>query len=142
MTISSDFYRTNSSQSIRIRTLETEVATILAENLELREQIIKLQLDLDSRPENDLLDSLMPLHTQVQSKLLELGSLVKDLGEVQAVMERCRTRGALHAQRVLEDGSGTSKPPMAQVLGSGLKSQEGRLPSIMEDKCFPRRSIG
>ena len=137
----SDFSRTNSAQSVRIRSLESEVSSILAENLELRERVIKLQsdLDLDLRPETHLLDSLDPLQTEVQSKLVELGDLVKYLGKVHIELQCRRKRGTKGAQILQTDGPIVPRASNTKMSGSQPRSHEGRLPSIIEGKCFTRQ---
>ena len=118
------------------------MSRILAENIELREQIIKLQLDLDSRPEIDLLDSLKPLQIQVQSKLVEIGDLVKELEKVHVKVEGRRAQGTSAVQRLQREEPVVPRVSKAKIFRLEPQSQDGRLPTIIEDKCFIRQSTG
>ncbi|CAI7642505.1 unnamed protein product, partial [Penicillium manginii] len=76
-----EIMRVNSMQSMRIRSLESEVSHLLSENVSLRGQIITLT------QENERLDSAKALQSGVyeikarlDAKMAELNGLVSDLG--------------------------------------------------------------
>lgn len=76
-------YRVNSAQSIRIRSLESEATRLLSENIELREQVIKLQAVLDKRERSKVaLENVDATKKQLEGKVAEIQELVKSLGQV------------------------------------------------------------
>lgn len=80
--------RVNSGQSIRIRTLETEAAQLLEENIALREQVIKLTVELDRRDRSaELLENVSNTKRVLEKKVQEMLTLVGTLG-LQAHMEK------------------------------------------------------
>lgn len=135
--------RANSTQSLRIRSLEGEVSRLLGENVSLREQIIKLHYEVESnvgRAESSQIDSFK---TKLEIKLREVGALVEELGQAQCDAKK---RGR---QKRKSTGS-TSSPKRSpsqriwrntQTLSDLMGDAEGRLPPILEDKCFPRQTL-
>ena len=77
--------RVNSIQSLRIRSLESEVSHLLSENVSLREQSISLSQELYEAAKM-LKDGVGDIKAKLDSKLAELNSLVTDLG---ALPRRC-----------------------------------------------------
>lgn len=76
-------YRVNSTQSIRIRSLESETTRLLSENIELREQVIKLQAVLDKRDRSKAtLENVETTKKQLEGKVAEMQEIVKSLGQV------------------------------------------------------------
>jgi hypothetical protein len=129
-------YRTNSQQSIRIRSLENDCSRLLAENLSLREQVLQLQNTLESQPLRPSFDSIDAVKTKLEAKMLELGGLVAELGQMKKADERPRSRSQLAATR---------RSPEERQWRSGLGLQEVEnqmLPTITEDKFYPRHTMG
>ncbi|CAN9409208.1 unnamed protein product [Alternaria alternata] len=110
--------KTNSIQSIRIRSLETDCSRLLAENLALREQVLNLHNTIESRP---ALDQIDVVKTQLEAKLSELGSLVAGLSQ---------SREKSGEERQWRSGLGLQEV------------ENGMLPTITEDKYYPRRTMG
>jgi hypothetical protein len=129
-------HRTNSQQSIRIRSLENDCSRLLAENLTLREQVLQLQNTFESqssRPSNENIDAVK---SKLEAKMLELGGLVAELGQLKKVDARSRRKSQLLATR---------RSPEERQWRSGLGLQEVQnqmLPTITEDKFYPRRTMG
>lgn len=114
--------RTNSLQSLRLRCLESEVSRLLAENLELREEILILRNKVEeSQPEPSLFDSV---RQKLEDKMMELTGLI---AELQAPP---RKRRSIRREP-------TQKPERHEPD----EEMEGRLPAIREDKQWPRLSI-
>lgn len=75
-------YRVNSTQSIRIRSLENETTRLLSENIELREQVIKLQASLDRRERSKIVvENVEATKRQLEGKVAEMQELLKSLGQ-------------------------------------------------------------
>jgi hypothetical protein len=128
-------HRTNSTQSIRIRSLENDCSRLLAENLSLREQVLQLQNTLESQPMRPSFASIDAVKTKLEAKMLELGGLVAELGQMEkAEQPRCRRQLAA-----------TRRSPEERQWRSGLGLQEVEnqmLPTITEDKFYPRHTMG
>ncbi|KAL9065312.1 MAG: hypothetical protein Q9157_007514 [Trypethelium eluteriae] len=126
---------TNSSQSLRISALETETSRLLAENVALREDIIHLQSQLEAiQGVNPA--SFAQIKDNLISKMGELNALVTDLEKLQKGPKgkRAFTGVALSSEQC----SQLTRPPKLDIAAE----QEGRLPAIDEDACYPRQSIG
>ncbi|KAH9876334.1 hypothetical protein J1614_004213 [Plenodomus biglobosus] len=125
--------KTNSQQSIRIRSLENDCSRLLAENLALREQVLNLHNNIESRPTLDHIDAVKD---ELEAKLLELGGLVAGLSGGKSASERGTGRRKSQA---------TARRSGERQWRSGLGLQEvenGMLPTIAEDKYYPRRTLG
>lgn len=135
--------RVNSTQSVRIRNLEGDVSRLLSENLTLRERIISLHHEVEKRPGRAMLDGMSAVKGRLESKLTELGELVQELGAVTAAGERRRSS----KRRSIDRSSSKRLDPGQRTWRNGLSCSEfaggleGRLPPIMEDKYFPRKTL-
>ena len=122
----------NSVQAVRIRNLETEVSRLLAENLDLRGQIITQETQPDRS--RNFISHVGEVRSELDSKLRDIAALVAKLDR--PVKEPRRS-------------SAGSKLPKAQRRNSDermqmmdeLAEQGGRLPPIMENKHYPRRTL-
>ncbi len=122
----------NSQQSIRIRTLENDCSRLLAENLALRENVLHLQNAVEARPAFDQIDSVA---AQLEAKLHELGGLVAGLAQ-------CKKGSRIAKRKSLATAKRRSGEPRQWRSGLGLQEVEnGMLPTISEDKFFPRRTM-
>jgi len=127
--------RTNSQQSIRIRSLENDCSRLLAENLSLREQVLQLQNALESHSSRPSFENIDAVKSKLEAKMAELGGLVAELGNMKKE-ERPRCRSQLAATR---------RSPDERQWRSGLGLQEVEnqmMPTIVEGKPFPRRTMG
>lgn len=132
--------RANSVQSLRIRTLEADVSRLLAENISLRERIITLDQEVEKFNSVPFLgDGVNEVKGKLAAKLEELGSLVGELGTLPQIMKKPPTSTAQS-----ETGEHTSlerpNPPRRPLFGTD-GYDDGRLPVILEDKYYPRRTL-
>jgi hypothetical protein len=124
--------KTNSTQSIRIRSLENDCHRLLAENLALREQVLSLHNTIESRPAFDHIDAIK---SQLEAKIQELGGLVSGLAQV-----KNQNKGRRKSHATAKRKSGDERQWRS---GLGLQEVEnGMLPTITEGKFYPRRTIG
>ncbi|KAL6231668.1 hypothetical protein BDW75DRAFT_37425 [Aspergillus navahoensis] len=135
--------RVNSIQSLRIRSLESEVSHLLSENVSLREQIITLTQDLERfEAARTLHDGVYDVKARLDSKLVELSSLITELGSLPRRYSRATREKAESASARQPRQSGSRKEvddtDPEPHLGFGL---DGRLPVIMENKFYPRRTL-
>lgn len=132
--------RVNSIQSLRIRSLEAEVSHLLAENVSLREKVITLNQEIERFDAARLLhNGVNEVKTKLESKLLELNSLVADLGALPR---------KFHRSSDLSEGTAFEKPTMTSKSVDGPMNIErnsiidgGKLPVILEDKYYPRQTL-
>ncbi|KAH8730061.1 hypothetical protein GQ44DRAFT_476241 [Phaeosphaeriaceae sp. PMI808] len=127
--------KTNSQQSIRIRSLENDCSRLLAENLSLREQVLQLQNSLQSQSSRPSFENIDAVKAKLEAKMLELGGLVTELGQFKRVDEQPQPRIQLAPAR---------RGPEERQWRSGLGLQEVEdqmMPTITEGKHYPRRTI-
>ncbi|KAG9958515.1 hypothetical protein KCU61_g8286, partial [Aureobasidium melanogenum] len=118
--------KNNSAQCLRIRALECEVSRLLAENLDLREDIVHLQAQLsESRPRIDS-SALVSVKDQLQAKLLEFGALVSELGQIQN-----------NHPSVPQDKSYDTSSWRPEVPAAILSGQAPRMDGITEEASSP-----
>ena len=127
---------------MRIRNLECEVSRLLGENVTLREETIKLQAEVERTTSKYVLEEVDSAKERLEAKLLELGNLVRGLGNVQqAAQVRHRQ------QRKSTNHSPPKRSPDQKIwknalsFSEALGGAEGRLPPIVEDKYYPRRTL-
>ncbi|KAL3469998.1 hypothetical protein BJX99DRAFT_264657 [Aspergillus californicus] len=135
--------RVNSIQSLRIRSLESEVSHLLSENVSLREQLITLSQEVERfEAAKSLHDGIYDVKTRLDGKLMELNSIVAELGSLPRQYSKATREKAepLHERR--------ARQPSSIHQANGLDPDEslaseadGRLPVILEDKFYPRRTL-
>ncbi|KAI9877905.1 MAG: hypothetical protein M1830_002460 [Pleopsidium flavum] len=130
--------KVNTTQSLRIRSLEVETSRLLSENLGLREQIIRLQHELQQNRNRHI--AVGPVKGKLEAKLEELGKLVSELGIAQNTPGQSNT--SPRRTNVCPARSPDQKNwKNALTLSEVTSSQDGRLPPILEDKYYPRRTM-
>lgn len=112
----------------------------MSENIALREQVIKLQFEIDN---NVGAGDVGTVKGRLEAKLLELGSLVKELGNVQQSAEdrramRRRSGVKVSPKKSLDQRNWKNALTISEVTGGA----DGRLPPIVEGKYYPRRTLG
>lgn len=127
-------------QSLRIRTLEADVSRLLAENIALRERVITLDHEVEKSNTIPYLgDGVSEVKWKLAAKLEELGTLVSELGTLPQVMKKPPAFTA-----PTDAGEHTSlerpNPPRPPLFGAN-GYDDGRLPVILEDKYYPRRTL-
>ncbi|KAI9785754.1 MAG: hypothetical protein M1839_008771 [Geoglossum umbratile] len=127
--------RANSAQSLRIRNLEAEISRLLAENVSLREQVIKLQAQADRDRGRQVLENVEGIKRMIEGKIRELGDLVGGLGAASLDISPRASRARRSPGKDQKNWKNTF------TLSEVTSNHEGRLPPILEDKMYPRRSI-
>jgi hypothetical protein len=135
-----DIARANSAQSLRIRNLENETSRLLADNLGLREEIVQLRNELDNGKAQRIADNAGVIKTQLEAKLLEIGALITSLGDGPAPKKRSPREGKVVAASPSQSPNQRDWKNMC-TLSEAVAGQEGRLPPIMENKSYPRRTL-
>ncbi|KAF4637635.1 hypothetical protein G7Y89_g467 [Cudoniella acicularis] len=134
-----DIARANSSQSLRIRNLENETSRLLAENLGLREQILRLQGELENGQAQRIAAHTGHVKSQLETKLLELGALINGLGQ-EPTKEKSPKPGKITRASPSQSPDQKNWKSMC-TLSEAVAGQEGRLPPILENKTYPRRTL-
>ncbi|KXG51666.1 uncharacterized protein PGRI_090590 [Penicillium griseofulvum] len=124
--------RVNSLQSLRIRSLESEVSHLLSENVSLRKQVINLTQETERLEAGKLLhNGIYDIKSKLDAKLAELSNLAADLGSLP------RKVGKLCDQQLDRPKQAESRPRTEDMIGG----EDGRLPAIIEDKYYPRQTL-
>ncbi|KAF2759449.1 hypothetical protein EJ05DRAFT_474557, partial [Pseudovirgaria hyperparasitica] len=121
----------NSNQSVRIRSLEQEISRLLAENLSLREQIIQSQSQLEHYEQGPTIGHLAATRNLLEAKMRELGQIVAGLGSLPTRAPRAKPQPV----------AAKKSPDERNWRNALLQSEECLLPTIMEDKYHPRRTL-
>jgi hypothetical protein len=130
------YCRCNSNQSVRIRNLELEASRLLAENLALREEIIQLQAQVEIYQHRPPSESVAAIKIGLETKMQELATLVAGLNALEKTPQpRCKPQ-ALATKK--SPGERNWKNPL--LIPDGLGG-EVLLPTISEDKHYPRRTL-
>lgn len=134
--------RVNSLQSLRIRTLESEVSRLLGENVSLREKVISLSQEVERLGASKMLhDGIYNIKAKLDAKLTEMQNLVLDLGMLPPKATR---NGDERTERL---APGEKKSPLVNLQRKPNETQyapgleDGRLPVILEDKYYPRKTL-
>ncbi|KAL2872235.1 shugoshin family protein [Aspergillus lucknowensis] len=140
--------RVNSIQSLRIRSLESEVSHLLSENVSLREQIITVTQELERlEAAKALHDGVYKLQAKLDSKMVELSSLVTELGSLPRQYSRAARAMAeskpepAFEERLRRSSSANQAIGCTDPEPNSDFEADGRLPVILEDKYYPRRTL-
>lgn len=123
-----DITKQNASQSIRIRALENELSKALSQNLELREALNHAER---------IAESSKDIKMQLQNRMQEISALISGIGEVSP------------SSRKSQDAENTRSSPSPDqknwknrcTMSDAVNGQDGRLPAILENKHYPRKTL-
>lgn len=110
--------------------------------MSLREQIIKLHYEVEKSTSRAVSEGVVTVKGKLEAKLAELGGLVKELGNVQKTADdqRAQKRKSLNRsspKRSPDQRNWKNALTLSEVTGGA----DGRLPPILEDKYYPRRTM-
>ncbi|KAL4861611.1 hypothetical protein BDV12DRAFT_207874 [Aspergillus spectabilis] len=136
--------RVNSIQSLRIRSLESEVSHLLSENVSLREQVITLTQELERfEAAKTLHDGVYDVKARLDSKLVEISSLIAELGSLPRQYSKfTREKGDAVPERLSRESTSIKEVNDTELEPYLGHERDGRLPVILEDKYYPRRTLG
>ncbi|CRG85585.1 Shugoshin [Talaromyces islandicus] len=128
--------RVNSLQSLRIQGLESDVTQLLKENAALKEQVISLSHDAQKYEAGRFLcKDIYQYKEKLASRLSELNSLVSEFGKLPekflSSVDAANTGNSMDSHLAPDIGPRSVTRP----------EDDGRLPTIVEDKYFPRRTL-
>ncbi|KAI1344093.1 hypothetical protein F5Y15DRAFT_369058 [Xylariaceae sp. FL0016] len=140
-----DIARINSTQSLKIRSLENECARMLSENLELRGRILHLETELQESRTQRIADHALEIKEKMEAQLVEWGSMLASLGHEPIPKHRsprapkkAKTRSSLGHASMSQWKRRDTISSMKDLEEAAM--QEGRLPPLWEDKSYPRDS--
>ena len=131
--------RVNSTQSQRIRNLETEISRLLGENIQLREQAINTAQNAQrTRSTCSRCQQLNGLKGSIEGKLTEIQTLVNGLAPLdkdrQSISPGRRVSSIFRFPGQENVTYGGAVKPAKQPI-------EGFLPAIIEGKNYPRKTL-
>ena len=139
--------RVNSTQSQRIRNLETEISRLVAENISLRERAIAAHADAERwRAASTSKREVLDLRDKMQQKMAEVGELLGEMGRIPekvANKERRKSRltGVGERMSSATEHEWRHRLSLRDTATVDGELNDGRLPAIREDKLFPRRTL-
>lgn len=135
--------RTNSLQSVLIRDLESEVSSLLSENLFLREQITSLNQQVERLDAaKGFQDGVCDVKAKLDAKLGELSSLVADLGALPCKYQENDDAKPKPTHEPKPRASASNMRPRARrSTESQLDADDGRMPTLWENKPYPRQTL-
>lgn len=126
--------RVNSLQSLRIQGLEAELSHLLKENAALKEQVISLTHDAEKYAAGRAFHKeIHQCKDKLAAKVSELNKLVSELGLIPESF--MRKTAHLEAEAETQRSADPNRRPVT------WNDSGDRLPTIMEDKYFPRRTL-
>ncbi|EXJ82532.1 hypothetical protein A1O3_06345 [Capronia epimyces CBS 606.96] len=135
--------RVNSTQSQRIRNLETEISRLVAENISLREQAIAAQAEAGRwRNANNVNREILDMKDRMERKVNELSLLIAEMGQLpEKAAEKGRRKSGMRDPRNSTDQGWLNRQSVREAIASDREPYDGRLPVIQEDKLYPRRTL-
>ncbi|WPH01890.1 Hypothetical protein R9X50_00474400 [Acrodontium crateriforme] len=124
--------KNNSNQSLRIRSLEIEVSRLLADNLDLREQVLQLQGEVYNAQANGSAHVVERVKEDLHAKIAELSDLVQGMDALKCDVKP-RERQTRERPQNLEHWR--ERQTLVDVM------RENQMPTITEDKQYPRRTL-
>ncbi|KAK5192152.1 hypothetical protein LTR47_003611 [Exophiala xenobiotica] len=134
--------RVNSTQSQRIRNLETEVTRLVAENVAWREQAIAAKSEAERwRRTNSVSEEILNMKEKLQSKVKEVSLLLAEMGELpEKAARKAKRKSRIQTESIAEQ-DWKHRLSMREAAVAERDMHDGRLPAILEDKLYPRRTL-
>ncbi len=132
----------NSTQSQRIRNLESEITRLVAENVAWREQAIAAKAEAERwRRTNSVSEEILNLKEKLQTKVQEVSLLLAEMGDLPEKAARKAKRKSRIQTESLAEQDWKHRLSMREAAGAERDMHDGRLPAILEDKLYPRRTL-
>ena len=126
--------KNNSNQSLRIRGLEIEVSKLLADNLDLREKVFRLESELFVARTQVSSDAVRRVKEELQAKIAELSGVVEGLDDTVGQKDDGSLKMPMPDKKPIE-GQWRERQPLTEVM------RDNQMPTITEDKLYPRRTL-
>lgn len=122
--------KNNSGQSLRIRSLELEVSRLLADNLELRNQVLHLQNEVYAAQKKASNSAARRMKEEMRARIAALSRIVDGIEDNAEDTER-----PPREKKPIE-GNWRERQTLTELM------RETVMPTISEDKLYPRRTLG
>jgi hypothetical protein len=127
--------KNNSTQSLRIRSLEIEVSRLLQTNLELREELLRARNSEHDARRQSTTEGVRGFKEEMMAKLRELSGIVEGIEEdkqqrVNESQDREERRMSVLSQMEFRE-----RQPLAELM------RDCQMPTIDEDKIHQRRTL-
>ncbi|KAI0882469.1 uncharacterized protein GGS22DRAFT_195750 [Annulohypoxylon maeteangense] len=143
-----DIARVNSTQSLKIRSLENECVRLLSENLDLRGQVLRLQTELEDSKAQKIADHALEIKEKMEAQLAEWGTMLAGLGHEPIPKSRSPRESKKAKHRSSIGRMSMSEWKRRDTMNSSsmkdleaAAAQEGRLAPIWENKPCPRETL-
>lgn len=123
--------KNNSTQSLRIRSLELDVSRLLEQNLDLRNQVLHLQNELYKAQVHASSQAARKVRDGMKAKLAELSAIVDAIEDEEEV----ELPQSLRPGRPIE-GQWRERQLLTEIM------RESQMPTISEDRDISRRTLG
>ena len=130
--------RSNSVQSIRIRSLEAEVAKLISENITLRDRNLQLEGEVSRSTANHVYNNVQGVQSRLEAKVREINDLVIELGTVKDRVPR-EAPSPFTVNSIRPSASRPWRSSIGSAHMHGALS--GSMPAIVEGKQYPRTSL-
>lgn len=121
--------KNNSGQSLRIRSLELEVSRLLADNLELRNQVLHLHNEVYTAQKKASNSAALRVKTEMRAKIAALSKIVDAIEDAESVSPPPREKKPI-------EGNWRERQTLTELM------RDTMMPTISEDKTYPRRTLG
>lgn len=137
-----DLARSNSNQSIKLRQQESEIAHLLSENASLRQRILQLENDLASSSSDDLRHGVDAVRAHLEHQLANFVQSVNGcLEDLSASSQVKKSRRKSQLATSPKRSPARREWKNSSTLCEALASQGQTMPTIVENKLFPRRTL-
>lgn len=127
--------KNNSSQSLRIRSLEIEVSRLLQTNLELREELLRARnAEHDARRQSNK-EGVRGFKEEMMAKLRELSGIVEGIEEPKEEKADETAEREKRRMSVLSQMEFRERQSLAELM------RDCQMPTIDENKMHPRRTL-
>ena len=130
-----DLAKANSTQSLRIRSLELENSRLLGDNLQLRERNLQLQRLCENTRARASGEAIRKIRDELQAKFSELSGFVVGLADFH--QDDWSDEKSLSKERILSPSvrQYRERLPLPELM------RDSQMPTIQENKFYPRRTL-
>lgn len=127
--------KANSTQSLRIRSLELDVSRLLDTNLELRQEVLLLRSEVQDARRQSCRDGVRGFKEEMAAKIKALSDLVSGIEEEAGAQDEREAEADERKREALEHMDFRERQPLVEVM------RECQMPAISEDHVDPRRTL-
>lgn len=111
--------------------------SLLSENTALQQKITRLETFVEDGSEDGFSEGVGYIKTRLSEKVHDVLDLVQDLEDLNTSQGRKRPGDQRHLRASSRQKECRNNPTLSEVI----TNQEGKLPTIVEDKYYPRKTL-